>query len=384
MSITLSDSTRSSYHTIDAYGTTRTCEKTNLIDIKALYGVCHFRDTTETTGTGTVTLDSGSYKLSISGASDSVILTSAERGAFISGTGAEVALNVQMDVTQLSAHDVKFGYYDSDDGFFFQMTSSGLTLNIRSRGSTITIPQSAWNGDFASSGSIPFHQGLCYMINYTYPFGAVLFSVSYSDSRGGQINRLLHSYAATGASCANPNLPMRVELNANGAETPVFINVGGRQFSVLGTYNPQFRLTSLIESMAGITSTAWTPISTYMKKTEYKSCKMNIYSCDINTSAPVYISFRCCTTLENATFTAQVDLPDCIPGASGLLRDTEATSVTSGIVMYSRLVPAGYSTFELTTAGLRIKIDERPFSIFCRALSSSVDVDIVIRVQEDF
>src|SRR5438067_6130881 len=100
MSITLSDSTRSNYHSIDAYGTTRTCEKTNVIDIKALYGVCKFRDTTESTGTGTVTLQGGSYLLSIAGANDSVTMTSSERGAYMSGLSSEIAINLQFDATQ--------------------------------------------------------------------------------------------------------------------------------------------------------------------------------------------------------------------------------------------------------------------------------------------
>jgi hypothetical protein len=385
MSITLSDSTRSRYHTTDPFGTLRSCEKTNVIDIKSLYGVCTFRDTIETTGTASVHIEEGTYCLNIEQPGDSVIMTSAERGAYVSGNAVETSISLQVDPTELSgAQELCFGYYDTENGFYFKITAAGLALCVRKSGTTVEIPSSAWNGDFASSATVPISQGLSYLISFTYPFGSVLFSVVYSDRKGGQINRLLHSYAATGVSVGSPNLPIRTELKANASAAHICVHIGGRQFSVLGKCLPQYRLTSLIENFAGITSASWSYISTYLKKSDYRACRMKVHSCDVIVSSPVYLSFRCCTELVGATYTAQVDDPDCIPGASGLQRDTDATSAGSGIVLYTRLVPAGFSSFDMTTNDLKVNIDERPFSIFCKAVSAETSVCMVVRIAEDF
>jgi hypothetical protein len=293
-------------------------------------------------------------------------------------------VNLQVDPTELvAAQEILFGYFDTQNGYYYRITTTGLTLCVRKNGATTEILPSSWNGDFASSVSVPMSQGLSYLISFTFPFGSVLFSVVYSDGRGGQINRLLHSYAVSGVSSASPNLPIRVELKANGSAAPVSAYVGGRQFSVLGKYSPQYRLTSLLENVGGITSSTWSYLATYLKKTEYKACKMNVHSCDVMVSAPVYLQFRCCTELEGATFTGQVDDPQCI-SASGLTRDTDASSCSSGIVLYTKLAPAGYCSFEMTTAGFKVAIDERPFSIFCKAVSSSTSINMIVRVQEDF
>lgn len=386
MSIVLSDSTKSSNFTTDSYGSVRTCEKTNLIDLKALYGTCVFRDTITTTGTGSVSNNNANFVLSVTNGADSACLQSTERGAYVAGFVCEYGCGLQVDSSLFTgAQTLEFGYHDAQNGYSFVLDKNGVTLRVRKGGLATDIPSSQWNGDFQTHANINTARGLVYTISFSYyGYGSVLFGTAYSDVSGAQVNRLLHSYSAPmGQSCSQPHLPLTTTLSANGTAGPISVYLGGRQFSIIGHFNPQYRLISFPEEASAVMSTAWSHVVSYKKVDVYKACAMNVYSVDVITTQPVLLCFRTATVLTGPTWSAPTDDSDCIPTANGLLRDTTATA-TGGIMLYTKLLPAGYTSFDLVTAKLKIRIDDRIFSVMAKAVAATADVTIMLRMQENY
>lgn len=383
MSIVLSDSMRSSFHTVDPYGSTKTCEKTNLIDLKAVYGICDYRDRYVTQGTGSVTNQNSRFQLSISGASDKAELISTERGTYVAGFSSECGIGLDVDASQFTGNEtLDFGYFDDSDGYFFRMDQNGTSLHVRKAGTTLDIAQSDWNGDYGVYSKIPVGGGVVWLIQFTYyGYGSVLFSIAYADAKGAQINRLLHSYApVSGLSSENPNLPIRCSLGANGTASPVTAYVGGRQFSIQGQFDPKFRVTQTEEHLTSV-GTETTHIVSYKKNDAHKMCAMKMYQMDVVASSAICIYLRIATTLTGATYSASIEPPDCIPGVSGLVRDTDATSMTGGLLLYTKMLPGGYTSFEIPSS---VNIDERNMSVACRALNATAEVNAVIRIKEYF
>lgn len=383
MSIVLSDSMRSSHSSIDPYGSTKTCEKTSLMDLKSVYGICHYRDKYETEGTGTVTNENSLFELSIQGAADKAALISMERGTYVAGFSCECGIGLDANATTLQGDQtLDFGYFDDNDGYFFRMQSGEVTLHVRKAGTTVDIVKENWNGDHGKHSVLDFTRGIVWIINFTYyGLGSILFSIVYSDSKGAQINRLLHSYSSpSGLSCCNPNLPINCALSANGTAAPVKVYIGGRQFSIQGQFDPKFRVTQTEESVTDVGNTV-THVVSYTKNAGHLMCSMKMYQIDCICTAAMYIYIRIGTVLTNATYTAAVEPADCFPGVSGLVRDIDATAVTSGLLLFTKLVPSGYTSFDIPTS---VNIDERNITIACRAVSAAVDVHMVVRIKEYF
>ncbi|CAM9174300.1 unnamed protein product, partial [Phaeothamnion confervicola] len=336
---------KSTTFTVDPYGSARVSEKTTLIDIKPFHCCSDRRDKIVTAGTGSVTNDQAQFIVAISGTSDSALLTSLERGEYVAGCTAETGIGLQVDPAQFTgAQTLNFGYFDDSNGFFFVVSNTGLSLAYRKGGVTTGIPRSSWNGDYCSNSPPDIAKGLIYRINFSwYGLGAILFSVNYGQSDGSQVNRLIHSYApASGLSCMNPHLPIRVELLANGSSDPVTAYIAGRQYSVIGKYKPMFRVTSRIASATSVSSSAFIPLFSLRRKTMYLSCRMSVHSFDIIASHGVIVKIVTDATLTDSTFDGTLeDIAEC---ESSLELDVAATGAENGIVLYACLVAAGAST----------------------------------------
>ncbi len=382
MSIVISDSMRSHHSSIDPYGNLRITEKTSVIDLKSVFGVCHYRDVYTEEGAATVTLADAQFELRVTGGADRAALTSCERGTYVAGFSSECGMGLRADPTQFDGDQtLDFGYFDEDDGYFFRLTRGALSLHVRKGGVTTDIPRALWNGDHGPHATVDMARGVVFVISFTYyGFGSILFSIAQSDLKGAQINRMLHSYAApSGITCENPNLPINVRLDSNGSAGDIAVHVGGRQFSVQGIFDPKFRVTQTEEGMTATDS--WTPLVSYGKNAGHRMCAMKMYQCDVLTTGALMLHVRIDAELVGATYTAQVEPADCIPGVSGLTRDVAATSASGGLLLYGRLVPAGHTSFEFPSS---VNIDQRAVTVMCRTLQGTAQVNAVVRIKEYF
>ena len=76
----------------------------------------------------------------------------------------------------------------------------------------------------------------------------------------------VNRFSPTGqTSFVDPNLPLRAQIDNNGTATAYNLFVGGRQYSIIGKYNPEFRITSERRRISNVTSTL-TPVISFARK----------------------------------------------------------------------------------------------------------------------
>lgn len=384
MSVVISDSMKSKSFVVDPYGSARVSEKTTLIDIKPFHCVSERRDSIVTSGTGSVTNDQSQYILSVSGASDAASLTSLERGEYVAGCTVETGIGLQVDPAQFTgSQTLNFGYFDNANGFFYVVSSAGLSVAYRKAGVTVPIPRSAWNGDYKNNSPPDVSKGLIYRINLSwYGLGNILFNVNYGLPDGSQVNRLLHSHSpASGLSCLNPHLPIRVELLANGSSSPVVAYVAGRQYSVIGKYAPMFRITSHFASMDAVSTSSYANMFSMRRKASYLSCRTRVASFDVIGSGSASVRVVLGTVLTGATFANSIEDVDACE--SSLELDTAATAYSGGIIAYGCLVGPGASTIQLESFGINFLEDE-PVTFMVKSIGTASDINVCMRIIENY
>jgi hypothetical protein len=105
---------------------------------------------------------------------------------------------------------------------------------------------------------IDFLKGNIFHIDFTwYGYGAILFSVIGINNLNNQYKILLHRYDTNGkTSTNNPHLPISVQLQSDNSSTEnKNVYIGGRQYSLIGKYNPTLRFNSFYRYGMSVTTT---------------------------------------------------------------------------------------------------------------------------------
>jgi hypothetical protein len=140
----------------DPFGDLRTVQRTSVIDIKSTFGISGLRDVVTTAGTGTVTnaVGNAEYALAVSAANDRAVLSSTQRGLYVSGYGAEMGMAVRLaQSTYTGAQRARWGYFDgTTDGLYFVQSASGLGVAYMRAGTETIVPRASSTSPRARSG----------------------------------------------------------------------------------------------------------------------------------------------------------------------------------------------------------------------------------------
>ncbi|GAQ92440.1 hypothetical protein KFL_010130060 [Klebsormidium nitens] len=314
--------------------------KTNIFNLKPSYGLSVIRDDTYTTGNGTVTGTLGQPEFVLTApASSSASLVSAERGRYIAGFSAEVGIGVRVPQALTGTQTFQWGYTDSSfqNGFYFQISASGLSANIVRNGVVSSIPASSFNCDrldgTGPSGQIlDMTKGNIWHIVYSwYGYGAVNFQLVCTDTFGNQFVQSLHRWAPSGqTSTMFPNLNISTLLNNTGSGT-INAYVAGRQYSIYGEESTTHRVTSGYNQVT-VTSATWKPIVSFRRKTGWTHCGVRLISYDAFANQDAYLQVRVTSTLTGASWTT---VQDSLDAETCLQVDTSATAISGGLVLYT-------------------------------------------------
>lgn len=213
----------------DAFGRSRTSQATAIFDDTFEYGIKGFNWESVTSGSGTVakTANETSVTLTVPGLSARAMLQSHVYQRYQPGNSQRV---VMTGVLSASATGTKsrIGYYDDNNGLFFETRSTGVGVVIRSNvtGSVVDtfIAQSSWDdkldGTGASGLNIDFTKSQIFWIDFQWlSLGRVRFGI---DVNG--LNYYFHYYEGTANTGTGPymntaNLPVRYELVTDGTAT---------------------------------------------------------------------------------------------------------------------------------------------------------------------
>lgn len=329
------------------YGEWRVAEKSLVIELKSSVGKSKLRDIERVTNSGTVTnvVGDAEYHLETPNANSTAALFSAERGRYISGIGAEIGIGVRIPDAPVGNQVFRWGLFDQQDGFFYQLTASGLSLVVRRSGVDEVIPGTSFNGVSLDSIGWEPQRGYVYNIMFSwYGYGSVSFYIQNKPNYLEPFSRI-HTYDPFDkTSLKNPNLPLCASIENNGTASLGELFVAGRQYSVLGKYIPIYRLNGAFRISCPINSTTtFLPVLSVRRKAGTNSVAVKISGMDMNSTTTQLVQIRVGTTLTNSSFAT---LPDQDPTETVMEVDTTATTVTGGVIIWTGLVSSDKSAVQ--------------------------------------
>ncbi len=381
---------------LSPFGEIRVAEQTQQINLKSIYGISVLRDVVTENASATVTNGNAEYRLkTTANGTDVAILESAERGRYIAGQSAFAGMGVRLSDVVTGDQVVYWGYYDENNGFGFGANSSGAFVFRRSNGVETKTYQTNWNIDKADgTGPSSFlwnaADGLIYQISFSwYGYGVIEYNIIAWVGKSQQRVITLHRERITGSvSIENPNLPLRAEVNNNG-EAAAFdsLYVAGRQFSVLGKFDPFRRISSERRLSLGSIATTFLPLVTMRRKSAFSSVSAKVQGFDIITDFDAVVEVRINGSLSGASYNTP---SDHTASETAMESDVSATAITGGEIIYQTLIDSsgtglsagGSATIILSDIDL---VREQPVTVCIRRISGTGGTaSCVLRIAEEW
>ena len=372
--------------TLDQFGILRTITRQTLIEIKSIFGVSQLRDTINTTGTGYVTNTVGNseYQMGIAGVSDVADFRSAERGKYVVGMSIDIGIGLRIPTAIGTNQRLLWGLYDGTNGLYFKYVGTQLSVNILRNGVETSIPQSAFNVDSLDgngpSGVVYTPSiGIIHGITFTwYGYGLIDFSIISVSPSNIQTSFSAHRMRILNmTSLTNPNLPLTVRLEGNGNNLSQTVYVAGRQYSIIGEYEPLYRLNSHININFNVpSSTSWIPFMSIRKKLTYIMASALLSSFFAVPTVDMLVEIRRGATLTGANWVTPVDQ---IATETAVECDTSATGATGGMILYFGYLISGVGAKPTSVLGDDLDIhyilaEQIPITIFVKAVPSNSSV----------
>lgn len=373
------------------YDELRIAEKTPIIELKSMFGKSELRDiysSNSTTAGISNVVGIGEYELYVTNANDRAQMQSAERGRYIAGQTSEAGLGVRIPNGSSNNQEIRWGLFDSNNGFFFMQNSNGLNVGIINQGVETIIPRSEFNvdrldGNGPSGTTFNVADGHIYNIVYSwYGYGIVQWIVNTEDRYGDQKPLLLHKYFSSGGtSVKNPNLPLNVIIDNKGTNIPAKVYVSGRQFSIIGKYTPVFRVNAAYRTGFTVTN-VFRPVLSIKRKPGTEGNAVKLLTADFYGGAEQILQIRVKTTLTGASF---VPIPDQQPDESIMLYDISANTVSDGIVIWTGIAPADKTALQ-QVENIQYNLSEQDILTLCTRSVSGVNqtISTIVRWQEEW
>lgn len=370
----------------DNVETLQVLEKNVIFNLPSYLGVSLYRNKVITMGSGSITsslLTDSEINMNCSGANDSAILRSIERGVYIPGLTCEAGIAIRLPSNQLTGNQtLTWGYFSNENGFYFKLTSTSFEVCIVNNSNEICISRENFNEDkvdgTGKSGHVlDFSKGNIFVIMFSwYGFGLVSFQLIGNTKTSRQKTITLHTYQTVGQTSTRiPNLPIQVQLKNNGTVANTSVYVAGRQFSVLGNYNPLIRTISMHKYLATISHEVFTPIFSIKRNNDYAGCTVKISDVHIKASVDCEIKIVTGCTLNTPSW---INLPNYSESACHI--DLSSTSYTGGMYVFSLICFAGES-IEHELKNLHLN-EDLPLTMSCKSLTGQ-NGNVTIRLDWD-
>lgn len=381
-----------------------TSQRTPVIELKSVYGLSVLRDIVTTTGAGTVTNTSTEFEISVTtNAADSATLDSAERGRYMPGYAGQAGIGVRIPANPEDDQVFQWGMFDDQNGAYFEQNADGLEV-VMIRGGVIieNVSQAMWNvdpldGTGPSGLTLDVAEGNIYNITFTwYGYGVVEFQVVMQNTtNGAQEVITVHRYKTEGqTSFADPNLPLRASILNNNAAPARSIFVGGRQYSILGKFNPEFRVTS--ERRTVTVSTTGQPVIAFQRKAEFpagsgrpNSVSVTLEGIDIITNQDIFFQIILGGELNTAFGTFPTGTTNIPNNETALLVNNSATAFVEDGEVYFQGVAAsggGGGNRDLAVANLLdLELpDDEIITLVVGGITTAANITAVFRVNEEW
>ena len=188
-------------------------------------------------------------------------------------------------------------------------------------------------------------------------------------------------------SIETANLPIWCLADNGGDATDFDVYVGGRQYSIVGPYRPQFRYTG--QTRTGVsTSTTDEPTVTFRRKSGQRDKSVVVSGFDLLVATEaVEVQLRVNEGLTGASYATPSDYT---AAETALEADVSATATDgAGEVIWSGLFPAASTpqAVDFATTGDRRLQEiprEQPVTLVARTLSGTGTIDVHLRMREEW
>jgi hypothetical protein len=326
---------------ISQFGALQTVERTPVIELKSTYGLSAFRDVVSVAGSGTVThagvgLASEFTVATTANGADSAALDSAERGRYMPGSAGEIGIGIRLaSATRTGSQKAEWGAFSDNNGLIFGLDATGFYVAVRKSGVDTIIRQADFNRDkFDSSGpsglTLNLLDGNIFQCDFTwYGYGTIIFGIVTTDANGTQRKYKLHEFTPTNeTSMQNPNLPIRAKVTNSGTAAAQTMYVAGRQYSIVGKFNPNRRANGHFRETAltGI-GTTFVPVLSFRRKVNCEAISATTEGFEALAGQAMYWQIRLNGTLTGASFGTPANTTE---SETCMEVDTSATAITGG------------------------------------------------------
>lgn len=369
----------------------RIVERTPIIEQKSIYGLSDLRDIV----VGTVTSDGKEFEVSTAGGATVSSLSTAIRGPYPPGQEVEAGAAFRLPAKPTGGQVARVGYYDDNDGWFYEYNAVGLYLVSRKGGVDDPTLCAAWDDGGPAEGSlqggrfIPSH-GFVHQIAFTwYGYGPADFSYQMQSPVDGSWMRSLGvQRVIETTSIDQPHLQVRCEVITGVGDAAFSAFISGRQVNVVGKYEPIFRGTSVEREGIAITDAAWTPAMAIRRKAVYPYALSSIDTIEALADVSMRIAVGLDATVTNtANWAAIADVPtgetlmeaNIDPGASALssakyIRKTRVAGGGAGNRQSGSPVPLVRTPF----------LETMPYVIWIRSVLGNGTASLTVNVREDY
>jgi len=354
--------------------TLQTIQKNVIINLPPYMGVSLLRNNISTTGSGTITNNSvteSEIRLNCSGADDSCILRSVDRGIYVAGLTCEVGVGIRIPTMLTGNQVLKWGYFSNQNGFYYKLTSTDFQVCIMNNSEEVCISQENFNhdkldGTGTSRHLLNFAKGNIFRIVFSwYGYGMVSFEMIGTSKNSEQSNLCIHNYLTVNKTSTRiPNLPIQITLSNNGTVANTSVYVAGRSFSILGHYIDNLREVSYHKYLASISNEVFLPLYSIKRKAEFTGCNIFLEGIYLKSSVDCEIKI-----ISNATLTSTVWEENPYHSESAVEVDKSSTTASNGLVVYSMICFAG-EIYDHSFENTYMQLNEmKPITIVAKSLT---------------
>lgn len=240
----------------DAFGKLRITYPTTLLDIKfpSSEGTTDYKSNNmlecyKTTGATSITYGNSKVVLTATG-TGTYISQSRKYCVYQPGKSMLILLSGVINASSNTANcTTRLGYFDNNNGLFFQYTNNTMSVVLRNSASDTVINQSNWNidkmdGTGASSISLDFTKSQLYVIDFEWlSVGRIRFGF-YLFGKINYCHQITNLNSLTAPYMLSPNLPIRYEIVSTSGATGSLVQICSTVISE-GGYGPIGRAFSI-------------------------------------------------------------------------------------------------------------------------------------------
>ena len=289
---------------------------------------------------------------------------------------AEVGISLQIPEAPTGNQEVRFGYFDSDDGVYFGWDSDGVFVERLRNGSRIgKTYREDWTAGENVNVEQQLHNGTIALIELAlYNYGTIGFDIYDQDrvTNGLQANKVHNADVPGTTTLSSQDNPIRVEVsNPDTSDFDVF--VADRQATVRGNFTPNRRIKGERRTDVSLDGTTYVPIISFRRKESFKTINTDLFDLAAKPDEDIYIQIR-----EDAGSTTDADYAtpqDVNADETAVEVDTSPTaSITDGYYVFQGQFDGGERNRSvlgrLDNVDVALK-NTRPMTVYARTVSAT-------------